>query len=98
MTCEAVARTMAAEKATIVLESMGSGDMFARPNWDIPSLEFVVEACFDHLNVGIRRDIVCPGDGESPIRQGEIVVFDLAGPVVRERVFEARAQQPATVR
>src|SRR6516225_4314855 len=65
-------------------------------------VEQVVEPNFYHLNIAVEvvEGIVGEERGrgrneQSPVSQPEIVVFELHRPIVRERIFDANACQPA---
>ena len=65
-------------------------------------VEQVVDPNFHHLEIaGVGGERITGkerGRGrneESPAAQTEIVVFELHRPIVRERIFEASAYQPA---
>jgi hypothetical protein len=65
-------------------------------------VEEIVDTNFHHLDIAIvgGERIACkergPGRNEErPVAQSEIVVFELHRPIVRERIFEASAHQPA---
>jgi len=82
----------------IVLKSLTQQLVSAR----CAPVEQVVEPDFHHLDIAVAGGERIAGKDqgrgrydEGPVAQPEIVVFQLHRPIVREGVFEARAEQPA---